>query len=1110
MDLIRFAIDKPVTVSVGVLLIVLFGLLALSQIPVQMTPNLDTTVISVRTRWEGASPQEIERDVVQEQEDKLKGISALEKMISTCKLGEGQITLDFVQGTTKEAALREVSDRLREVPRYPDNVDEPVVRATNPQDRDYIAWVVVSVSDPNFDVRRLQDFFEDKVKPQLERVPGISEVNILGGWEREVQILVEPQRLAKLGITPTRLVDALRTQNANASAGQLAEGKRDILVRSIGRFDRLDQIEDTLLSRPGEPVVRVRDVAGVELTYKEPNRTVRNKGRTVLAFNAQREVGTNVIQVMQRYKAALARAQQYTLPAEARRLGMDGEILMEQVYDQTIYINQAVNLVLQNLWIGGILATLVLLAFLRSLRSTVIVALAIPTSVIGTFLAMAVMGRSLNVISLAGLAFAVGIVVDNAIVVLENIDRHRRLGVPAHQAAYAATREVWGAILASTLTTLAVFIPILTVQEEAGQLFRDISLAICAAVSLSLLVSVTLIPSAGARWLRGRGRRREAETAPVAGGNPLTAAFGGLGKRLSDLLTWLMATWTLRLGMIVLLVLASVLGAYLLMPPSSYLPSGNRNLVFAIMSTPPGYNHAQRESIGFRVEDQVRPYWEARDDPAKAAALPAVRNPMNPAAPPVVPPPVENFFFVSIPDGMFMGAISTDDRRVAPLAALLNGAIRSLPDVNGIAFQSPLFRTARRGSADAIELEIAGDDLDQVNAVGERLLAKYRLVFGFPAVQPNPTNFDLPGPELRIDARRVETSDVGLTQGDINTAVQIFGDGAIIGDYLHQGSTIDLKVRSARADEGDAAYLRQMPVATPLGKPAYLGSLARIDRTLAPQEIARSEERRAVTLSIAVPAEKPLEQVIGVIEADIAELRAEGTIPPDISTALDGSAAKLREVKQALLGRWGGANLASVLSLVSSRMFLALLVVFLLMAALFESWLYPLVIIVSVPLATVGGFLGLRLVHTLVPTQQLDVLTMLGFVILIGVVVNNAILIVHQSLNLIRGEARIAPGGEGESVRPKLPPRQAIAESVRTRVRPIFMTTCTSVGGMLPLVLFPGSGSELYRGLGSVVVGGLIVSTLFTLLLVPLLLSVVFDLRLAAGRLADKFVGGNK
>ena len=506
MNLIGLAIRQPVTVAVGIILVIVAGLLALQRIPIQLTPNVESTIITVTTFWEGASPGEIEQNVIDKQEERLLGLSNLRSITSASQQGMGRVRLEFATGTDKAEALREVSDKLREVPDYPDNVDEPLIESTDRENRDYIAWVVFGTTDPDFDVRVLRDFAVDRIEPALERVQGIAEINVLGGREREVQIRVDPILMAHYRILPTQFAQVIRDTNQNISAGQLADGKRDVRVRTIGQYQTLQQILDTVIVDTGAPV-HVRDVAEVELTYKEPTSFVRSRGKPVIAINAEREIGSNVMEVMKDLKAAVAELDKPggLLKSEARRLGLDGTLTLTQVYDQTIYIDDALALVRNNIWIGGGLATIVLILFLRSLRSVAIIALAIPISVVGAVVAMVAMGRSINVISLAGMAFAVGMVVDNAIVVLENIFRHLEMGKPRVEAALDGAREVWGAVLASTLTTVVVFIPILLIQEEAGQLFRDIALAICAAVALSLIVSITVIPCAAARLLRPRG-----------------------------------------------------------------------------------------------------------------------------------------------------------------------------------------------------------------------------------------------------------------------------------------------------------------------------------------------------------------------------------------------------------------------------------------------------------------------------------------------------------------------------------------------------------------------------------------------------------------------------
>jgi HAE1 family hydrophobic/amphiphilic exporter-1 len=1107
------AIRQPVTVAVGVILILMAGTVALSRIPVQLTPNVEDTIVAVTTRWEGASPQEIEQDVVDRQEEKLQGIANLKSITSVSQQGQGTIRLEFAVGISKEQALREVSDKLREVPDYPTNVDEPVINASDPETRDYIAWIIFTTTDPTLDIRTLNDFAEDRIKAVLDRVPGVSEINVLGGREREVHIRFDPVLLAQRGITLSDLAAAVQRTNRNVSAGELPDGKLDVRLRTVSQFTGVDQVEGTVIRQTEAGPVFLRDVARVVETYKEPVAFVHSEGRPVVAINAQKEVGANVMEVMAGLKAAIAKLNRPdgVLDTEARVLGLHGKLLLGQVYDQTVYIDDALALVRNNIWLGGSLAIAVLLLFLRSIRTAGIIAFAIPISVVGAVVAMVAMGRSINVISLAGMAFAVGMVVDNAIVVLENVFRHLEMGKPAYRAAYDGAREVWGAVLASTLTTLIVFVPILLVEEEAGQLFRDIALAICAAVALSLLVSMTVIPTTAARLLKpvNSDRRRPHVLVRLVGQpfRPFGAIPGLLGRFVYRVCGSVLA----RLAIVVFFTGASLVGTYLLIPPSDYLPTGNRNLIIGLMFPPPGYNLEQEAELGRRVEETIRPFWEAGELPPGSperreaeSRLPAVPTfDMVRMAPgqPVVPPPLDNYFLVSFAGTIFHGGVSTVPERVVDLVSLFNYATRPevLPGVLAFAQQLPLFRLGGR-TGTAVKINFSGPQLDLVTAAAEGFLMKMMQRFGPRSVQPDPSNFNLPGPEIQVIPDRVRLAEVGLAPDDLGLAVQANGDGAIVGEYRIGGQNIDLKIIAD--DSLDRRYLGDLadiPVATRAGKVVPLSSVADLREVSAAQQINRVSRLRAVTLQFTPPEGLPLEQAIQDVEGMIDESRSSGAISPLVETSYTGSASKLAAVQEALMGD------GSIPGTLRSSLALALIATYLLMCVLFQSFIRPLVICFSVPLATLGGFAALALVHywsatdPYLPLQKLDVLTMLGFVILIGVVVNNAILIVHQALNFMRGEADTAAGK-----REPLPHRQAIAEAVRTRVRPIFMSTFTSVGGMLPLVLMPGSGSELYRGLGSVVIGGLLVSTLFTLFLVPCLFSLVSSAQERLGLLGRK------
>ncbi len=1100
MDIIRFAISNPVKVSVGVLLLLLFGLLALLTIPIQLTPNVDQPKLSVQTTWVGRSPEEIETEIIQEQEDRLKSVSNLRKMIATSNTGVGNIELEFFVGTDMNRIRQEVSDKLREVPEYPDDVDEPVISSGETEGENAIAWLLVTSDEPGFDVETVGEQIEDRVKPYLETIEGVTQVDVYGGRNRETHIQIDPRELAQRGVTFNTLRSAIQGENVNVSAGDLPEGRLDVRVRTVGQYDNVQDVLDTIVTYTDAGPIRVKDLGNVVETHEKRRALVRSNGERCLAMPVFRETGSNVIEVMEELHKRIEVVNQSILPTIGPKLSM------EQVYDETNYINQAIALVQNNLWLGGSLAAIVLLLFLRTIRPTIVVAISIPISIIGTFVVMTLLGRNLNVISLAGLAFAVGMVVDAAIVVLENIDRHLAMDKPVSQAAYDAAKEVWGAILASTLTTVAVFVPVIFLEEEAGQLFRDIAIAICAAVLLSLIVSITVIPTASSRFLRKHDA--EHDQGPLK--TQMRSLFGltgvlgqltnGYAKLVHTLTARKPATVLTRIGVVAVMTLLSLGGAYLLMPPTSYLPEGNQNLIFGIMLTPPGYNLDHNSGIGEHMEEGLRPFWEAEtyDDVAK---VPPAIHPFT-QMPVENPPPIETFFYVSFQGTVFYGAISADDENVSPLEGVLMSAGSGVPGSIGLAFQQGLFGMDLLGG-NSIDIEITGQDLDVIREDAIVLRNELMGTYGPFAINPQPANFDKPSREAQVKVDFVKASALGIQAQDIGGAVRGLVDGLNIGDYRMGADNVDLLLIRHPSLPLQSDTLDMIPLAyqDSDGESGIvpLSHIAEIVQTESPQEIRRIDYQRAITLSLGAPDGMPLEALTTDAQETIDRLKDQGMLSGQTQVEISGTADKLTQVRQALLGEWQGFTAESLISLISSRMFLALLVTFLLMAALFESYLYPLVIMFSVPLATVGGFIGLALIRTFDPSQQLDTLTMLGFVILIGIVVNNAILIVHQALNFMRGI------GESESDKIEaMGSSEAISESVRTRIRPIFMTTATSVCGMAPLVLMPGSGSELYRGLGSVVVGGLIVSTVFTLVVVPLLFSLVMDLRITVLNLRRK------
>jgi len=1033
MDFIRYSIDRPVAVIAAVLMAVLFGILALTQIPIQLAPDVRKPIVVISTSWPGAAPSEIEREIVNPQEETLRGLDGLEIMTSRARSGEAEVTLEFAIGTDMSQSLLLVSNRLDRVGGYPDEANEPTLNTSGADDSP-IAWVLITAAEGNTTpMPTYGNFLEDIVKDRVERIAGVAAVNVFGGVGQELQVVVDPQRLSRFGLTVPEVVQRLRAENISISAGDVDEGKRRYVVRTESNLNTAESIGNVVLRSDavngGTGRVRVSDVADVGFAYKESTARLRYKGQPGLAFNVVREAGANVITVMEEFRTVLAELQAGPVAAQG--------LVMEQVYDETIYIEGAIDLVTQNIYIGCALAALILILFLRSPRAIIIVSLSIPVSIVATFVVMAATGRTLNVISLAGIAFAVGMIVDAAIVVLENIYRLREAGHSRREAAYLGAKQVWGAILVSALTTVLVFVPILIMQLEAGQLFRDIAVAISVSVLLSLVVAVTVIPALASRLLREDGKK------------PMR--IWGLDHLASGFRAMVMAyvRMTVRFRLVGIVMVAAIAGgaavaSWTFLPKLEYLPEGNRNLVFGLIIPPPGYNLETTETIAQRIEAVAQPLWEAAPAMQTADGVPTI----------------DSFFFVATPGNSFVGAGAVDSHRAGDLIPVLSRPIFAEPGTFGFMTQPSLFGRGVGGGR-AIELNVSGQELDEILGVAGRaagILGGLLPRSEGHQFRPIP-GLELGAPEIRLIPDRLRLADAGLTSSGLAATVDAFNDGLRVAEITVGAERVDLVLKGDPALNGSARTqdVGNYPVVTPSGQIVPVSALADVVLTAGPTEIRHRERLRTVTLEVRPADNLPLEEAVELLEREVVAVLQEQGIPNDIRLSVSGTADQLSQT-------WAAIQINLVV---------ALIIVFLVMAILFESFVLPLVILIAVPIAAAGGVGGLAVLN-LFQTQPMDMLTLLGFVILVGIVVNNAILIVHQTLYHLREEG--------------MEPVAAIEEATRNRIRPIFMSTLTSVMGMLPLVIFPGEGSELYRGLGAVVVGGLSMSAFLTLLTVPPLL----------------------
>lgn len=1037
MDIIKFSIEKPVTVIVGVILVVMFGLVGLYGMPYQLSPSVIEPEIEVRTFWPGATPYEIEREIIEEQEKVLKGIPGLTEMESSSFNSRGTVTLRFKIGTVVDDALLRVSNKLNEVPSYPENVEKPVINATGAATSPVI-WMMLKTAEGNpKHIYTYRTFFEDEVRQHIERVEGVADLFIGGGTASEMHVTIRPAALASYGLTVGDVIRVLQTENVNISAGSMGVGRREYRIRTVAEFKTPAEIGRAVLISDGQRRVTISDVAFVEHGYEKENTALIHNGLPGIAIGVKPEPGVNVLVLTDAMQAAVEWLNENKLKSQ--------NIYIEWVYDQRPYIRGAIDLLRRNILIGGILAIIVLMVFLRSITSTIVAASAIPISVIGTFIFMSAMGRSLNVVSLAGIAFAVGMLVDSAIVVLENIDRHRLMGKRPFDAAYDGTTEVWGAILASTLTTVAVFLPVVFMEQEAGQLFKDIAIAVTSAITLSLFVSISVIPMLSRQLFRVAGRKRllKSEFINKLGGGLLNAIMAVVG--------FIIKTPFNRVVVIVSLTAMTVYSAFALMPKKEYLPQGNRNLVINILIPPPGLSYEERKDIGGRFYKMVEPHIGKEHN-----GMPAIKN----------------FFYVGAETIMLSGAVGYyGGGDAGKLVPMFMGQINSIPGMFGISFKAGIFQS-RLGRGRTIEVDISGEDLNQ--AIGAAGMMYGMIKGAIPEAQIRPVpSLEILYPEVRFLPDRDRLKAVGMSAADFGVALDVLMDGRKVGEYREEGKKkVDLVLKASRDDVSTPEDLYRSLMATPGGKVVPVSSLSTLERTTGITEVRHLERRRTVTLQVTPPETMPLQEAMEIIDTKIIPAVREKGMLKGLDVRQSGVADKLTETSQAL----------------QLNFILAAAIAYLLMAALFGNFLYPLIIMFTVPLAAGGGVMGLRIVGRFLSPQPLDILTMLGFIILIGVVVNNAILIVHQALNNVR-----IHGMQG---------REAVLESTRTRLRPIYMSATTSIFAMLPLVVVPGPGSELYRGLGSVIIGGLALSTVFTVFIIPALLMFLIGMETPRGETA--------
>ena len=1008
MALTSTALKNPAATAVAVVMAVLLGAFLASRLPVQLFPDIENPQITIQAGWRAASPKEVEAEIVEPIESVLQGLTGLEQMQVNAGRGGAWVNLEFSMGTDMDKVLIDVISRMSSLPPLPRDAEPPRVMLGGwGGDATALTYFFLQLmpDNPNA-VADYAGLISDVIRPELEAVPGVASVEAQAGSaaREELQVVFDPWKAAELGIQ-LPLVSQQLASARDVSGGFTDVGRRRYTLRFAGEYNP-EQLSELVLDwRDGRPV-RLGDIAEVRVGPSERTGSATQNGNPAVALRINRTNDANMLATLERVKTKVVELNESILREE--------KLVLVQSFDASIFVYRALNLLGGNLLLGILLAVGVLWWFMRRMRATLIVAAAIPISLFATFVVLSAAGRSVNVISLAGLAFATGMVLDAAIVVLENIVRLRENGQGAHESSTNGAGQVWGALLASTATTVAIFLPVFFLNSVEGQVFGDLALTIAVAVVFSLLVAVAVVPVAAKLWLPA-----------VSSRDRLAPLWERITARVMGWTRTPLRRWRVIGALLVLPVALS----YFLLPKLDYLPPVKRDAVDVWLNFPAATNtNTVDTEIVAELDRRMAPYMSGEREPA-----------------------LKNYYILTWPNGGTMGVRVKDMDKATEMERILREEVLvDIPGFQGFAARGNLF--GQFGGDRQIALHLQSRDADglmQAAARGVEIIGE--VMPGVPA-QPNP-GLSLSEPELTVHPNDRAMHEQGWNRQDLGGLVRALGDGLYVGEYFNGEKRLDVifKAREWNTPE----QLQNTPLVTPRGEIVPLNQLAAVERTVGPGSLRRVDGRRTITINIVPPDNVSLEEIRAQIESDILP-RIEAEMPVDGSIMVGGNASDLDK---------------ALISL-SQNFILALVILFLLMSALFRSLRDAALVLLTVPLATVGGVLALRLLN-LIGFQPLDLLTMIGFVILLGLVVNNAILLVHQTRAAeLEGASRAA----------------AVEQALRLRLRPIFMSTLTSVFGMLPLLVAPGEGSVIYRGLAAVIVGGMAVSTLFTLVLLPALL----------------------
>ena len=1047
MTLAGRAIARPVTVCMVTIAAMLFGSISLDRLGLTLLPELTYPTLTIRTEFDGAAPAEVEEQVTRRIEQRVGVVNGVRKMHSISAAGQSDVILEFRWGADMDMASIEVREKL-DLVRLPIELDKPALLRLNPNlDPIYRFSLTLEAADAaSVDaLQSLRRYADEFLKRKLDAVPGVAATIVAGGFEDEVAVFVDQSKLAQLDLTVADLGQKLQATNVNLSGGTLEDGAQEYLVRTLNQFATIEDIRSTIIFQRGGQIIRLSDVAEVQEGRKDRDAIMRVNGSQAIEVSLYKEGDGNTVEVAANIRAEVERL--------SENLG-EGMVLTP-IYDQSEFIESAISEVQLAAFQGAGLAVLVLFLFLKQIRVTLIIAVTVPASVMMTFAMMRLFDISLNVMSLGGIALAVGMLMDNAIVVLENIARRREQGESLRQASETGGAEVSGAVLASTMTTIAVFLPLAFVEGIAGQLFKDQALTVTFALLASLLLAVTLIP-----MLSALGTQPEAAVAPSTPTKPvqrrvvqrffaafLRGVYRVLGLALSalrliirpvmlgfDLLYAALAQGYARLlvralqspatTILISLALLGSSGLLLNRLALELIPNISQGEFQVSLELPPGTRIESTDALIEKVQQGLQDTATV----ARTYSVAGTGGRMDASA---------------VSGGENLGSITVVLAPDEPGTA----EARTMQQVRDVLDDEPALKYSLERPqfftfSTPLEIEVTGTDLDGIRSVAEVLVSLMTLSGNFSDIEST----ILSGyPELQIEFDQDRIAALGLTVPQVAARVVDKVKGNVPTEFTFQDKKIDIRLRVDEGSRDSKADIENLIVNPESSEQVRLKTVAKIFEAVGPADIQRLGQQR-VGIVRANPIGADLAQGAAIVERLLDDIPHPLGIKSHVGGQSEEMAASFNSLAFALL--------------------LALILVYLVMASLFESLLHPFVIMFTIPLAGIGAVLALVLTNT-----PVSVVVFIGAILLVGIVVNNAIVLVDR-VNQFRRQSGYT----------KL---DALVAGTNERLRPIMMTTLTTVLGLLPMALGFGEAAELRTPMAVTVIGGLMMSTLLTLVVIP-------------------------